>query len=155
MHSVLVLLFSVITVSAQQREPLVGTWILNVEKSQYPPGQAPKSETRRFDYSGDGMFLCTFDRVSARGASSFGHWLIKFDGQYYMEYSRAEGPTGSTIALKKINDHTIDVSAKRDGKVYFTGTMDLSADGKLLTWKIKTTTAEGSETSQVRVYDRQ
>jgi hypothetical protein len=38
--------------------PRVGTWVLNVAKSKYEPGQAPKSETRTYTASGtDGVTM--------------------------------------------------------------------------------------------------
>ncbi len=53
--------------SAQAPNPLIGTWILNVEKSRYDPGRSPKSEIRTFDYSNQGMILSTIQRVTAQG----------------------------------------------------------------------------------------
>jgi hypothetical protein len=145
-----------LAVRGQAPEPLIGTWVLNLAKSQYDPGTAPKSEIRDFDYSRDGMILCTFHRVSAQGARSFGHWLVKFDGEFYPELQRAEGTKStSSISLKKTADRTIEVNARRNGAVYFWSAMEISPDGKLLTWKIKTTAGEGREISQVRVYDKE
>jgi hypothetical protein len=145
-----------VQVSAQAPDPLIGTWILNLAQSQYEPGTAPKSEIRNFDYSRDGMILCTFQRVSAQGSKSFGHWLVKLDGEFYPELQRSEGTKStSSISLKKTDDRTLQVNARRNGAVYFWSTMQVSADGRQLTWKIKTTAGEGREISQVRVYDKE
>jgi hypothetical protein len=38
-----------------QSNPLVGIWKLNVEKSKYNPGPAPKSLTRTVEPNGDGV----------------------------------------------------------------------------------------------------
>jgi hypothetical protein len=142
---------------AQGREQIIGTWILNLEKSQYAAGQAPKSEVRSFDDRTDGMILCTFHRETARGDRHFGHWLVRLNGDFHPEYSRAEGgkPTASTLQLRKIDDRTYEANAKQQGKVYFKSTMTISPDGKALTWKISTTNAQGAESTQVRAYDRE
>ena len=40
--------------SAQNPDPLAGTWKLNGAKSKYSPGPAPKSLTLKIDAAGDG-----------------------------------------------------------------------------------------------------
>jgi hypothetical protein len=154
--ALLVMMGAPFAIRAQAPEPLIGTWILNLSKSKYDAGTAPQSEIRNFDYSRDGMVLCTFQRVSAQGTKSFGHWMFKFDGAFYPELQRAEGTKStSAISLKKKDDRTIEVNAKRNGAVYFWSTMAISPDGKQLTWQIKTTAGEGREIQQTRVYDKE
>jgi len=38
-------------------DPVVGTWTLNVEKSKFSPGPAPKSQTRTYSAGADGVSL--------------------------------------------------------------------------------------------------
>jgi hypothetical protein len=40
---------------AQAGDPLIGTWVLNVAKSTYSPGPAPKSETRTYTATARGF----------------------------------------------------------------------------------------------------
>src|ERR1700752_1770453 len=40
-------------IAAQAADPLIGTWTLNVAKSKYSPGPAPKSETRTYVMAGE------------------------------------------------------------------------------------------------------
>ena len=40
--------------SAQAADPIVGTWKLNVAKSTYSPGPAPKSITAKIEAAGEG-----------------------------------------------------------------------------------------------------
>ena len=47
-----------------QSNPLVGTWKLNVEKSKFDPGPAPKSLTRTVVAQGEGVKY-TFEGVAA------------------------------------------------------------------------------------------
>ena len=47
-----------------QSNPLVGTWKLNVAKSKFDPGPAPKSLTRTVVAQGDGVKY-TFDGIGA------------------------------------------------------------------------------------------
>jgi hypothetical protein len=55
----------------------------------------------------------------------------KFDGQ---DYPMQGDPGNTMVSLKKVNDHTIEETDKRDGKVVGTGRMTVSADGKKLTY---------------------
>ena len=49
---IVVLVWAGVQLPAQESDPLVGTWELNVAKSKYSPGPAPKSETRTYVVSG-------------------------------------------------------------------------------------------------------
>lgn len=42
-----------------QAGPHVGTWVLNLEKSKYAPGTAPKSQTSVFAAAGQGLKVTT------------------------------------------------------------------------------------------------
>jgi len=55
----------------------------------------------------------------------------KFDGKDYL----LQGDPGHTmVSLKKANDHTIEETDKRDGKVVTTARITVSADGKKMTY---------------------
>ena len=43
-------------VNAQEKEPLIGTWSLNITKSTFP-GPPPQSGTRTFEDAGGGFIL--------------------------------------------------------------------------------------------------
>src|SRR5437762_3151749 len=78
----LLLRFTVaVDLSAQDVDPIIGTWILNVDRSTYEGVQAPTSEVRTFDYHGDGNILYTRQSVNSRGNRSSGHFLVTLDGQ--------------------------------------------------------------------------
>jgi hypothetical protein len=59
-------------------------------------------------------------------------YTAKFDGKDYPfkgAYGRDE-----TVSLKRIDDHTIEETVKRDGKTIEVTRMNVSPDGKKLTW---------------------
>ena len=72
-----------------QASPAVGTWKLNVEKSKYNPGQAPKSLTRTLEAQGDnvkyifdgGSADCSLtvsrSRLTARNPRSLAQWPVE------------------------------------------------------------------------------
>ena len=57
----------------------VGNWKLNVAKSKYMPGPAPKSQTLKFEATPDGIKLST-DAIGADGTAAKGGYTSKFDG---------------------------------------------------------------------------
>jgi hypothetical protein len=61
---------------------------------------------------------------------------VKFDGKDYP----VKGPDAArTVSLKRVNDRSIDLTIKRDGKIVSVNHMTVSADGKTLTVKVETT----------------
>src|SRR5215207_10534384 len=60
------------------RDPVVGTWRLNLQRSKYYPGPAPQSEIRT--YAADGEFLkCTIQRVDAKGRAETIAYKANYD----------------------------------------------------------------------------
>jgi hypothetical protein len=53
--------------SAQGADPIVGTWVLNVAKSKFSPGPAPKSESRPYVVAGKEI-KATSTGVDAEGS---------------------------------------------------------------------------------------
>jgi hypothetical protein len=157
----LVLFVPGVTLAADSaKDPLIGTWLLNVAKSTYP-GTPPKSQVRTFDYTRDGLILVAYETVNAQGARSFAHWYLSLDGKDQLEFSRATGATPTFwLAGKVIDANTKEV---RDRRVEAEGrpplvimyTVAVSADGQTLTMTAKSTTAEGKPTVTVAVYDKQ
>jgi hypothetical protein len=143
--------------ASETADRFVGTWILNVAKSTFEGAPAPKSGMRTFDYERDGTILCTVHAVNAAGRPSFVHFLITLDGREYEELSRSSSPNRSPtfVTAKKIDDHRIDLTFKRDGKVFIWHAWSISEDGKTFTVRRKGTTTQGQPTNFVMVYEKQ
>lgn len=144
------LAISSVVIAADTPDPVIGTWTLNIAKSTANIAM-PKSETRTYAASGDGIAL-TWERVGADGKTSSVKTTFKYDGKDYPV-------TGSTdfdaLNAKRIDASTIESTQKRMGKDVGTTRRSVSADGKALTLVSKLTTAKGQEVSTTMVYDRQ
>ncbi len=165
---VMILVCGVGTVMAQQApeaaatqpvDPLIGTWTINLAKSQYP-GTPPKAKIRTHDYTIDGMILITYETTDAKGSKSFTHWFMGLDGKEHPEYGRSTGATPIWyLATKAVDTHTKEVI---DRRVVAAGrppqiinyTFAVSPDGRTLTITAKGTNAQGQPTMTVEVYDR-
>jgi hypothetical protein len=57
--------------------------------------------------------------------------------------------------LKKVDDHTLQLTVKKGGKVTLSGQIVVSADGKTRTVTTNGTDPEGKKFTNISVYDRQ
>ena len=132
-------------------DPSLGTWKLNVAKSKYSPGPAPKSGNLTFEASGDAVKR-TGEQIAADGKKSSLTYTAKMDGKFYPV-------TGSDlydeISIKKIDDHNTEAAMKRGGKAALSAKRSVSKDGKVMTITITGTNAKGEKINNVVLYDKQ
>lgn len=136
-----------------QSNPVVGTWKLNVEKSKFDPGPAPKSQTRKIEAEGDGLKY-TFEGVSADGKTVTYGFTVKFDGKDYP--ITGSHPSGAdSVSAKKTDANHYEATLKKGGKAVGTGKVSVSADGKVTTVDASGTNAAGAKTHDMLVYEKQ
>jgi hypothetical protein len=128
-----------------------GTWTLNVAKSKYDPGPAPKSQTTILESVADGATKERGDRVNPDGSRTQWEWTAKFDGK---DYPVKGDPDRDMVSLKKIDDNTIEVTNKKDGKVTNTMKIVVAKDGKSRTNEASFTNAKGVKVHNIMFFDR-
>jgi len=138
------------TTVASAANPVVGTWQLNLTKSKFSPGPAPKSETRTYTESADGINM-TWTSVAADGKSVNVKSTFKTDGK---DYPVTGSSNFDTLTLKQVDSHTVHSVQKKGGKVVGETTRTVSKDGRVLTLASKGTSADGVAYDNVLVYDR-
>ena len=129
----------------------LGTWTLNVAKSKYDPGPAPKSQTTKLEAVTDGGVREIGDRVNADGSKTQWEWTAKFDGK---DYAVKGDPDRDLVSLKKIDDNTIEVTNKKNGKVTNTMKIVVAKDGKSRTNEAAFTNAKGVKVHNIIFFDR-
>jgi hypothetical protein len=132
-------------------ENWLGTWKLNVAKSKYRPGPAPKSLTLKFEATADGIKL-TFDGVDPEGKPTHGEYVSKFDGT---DVPFAGNPDADTASAKKIDDNSYENVWKKEGKTTITAKAVVSDSGKTLTVTLAGTDSKGRTVNNTAVYERQ
>ncbi|HAF23095.1 MAG TPA: hypothetical protein DCK93_09345 [Blastocatellia bacterium] len=130
--------------------PHMGTWKLNEAKSKFSPG-ATKNNTVVYEAAGDSVKV-TVDGVDGNGNPSHNEWTGKFDGKFYPVTG---DPTSDMRSYRKINNHTLALTAKKDGKVTLTGRIVVSANGRTRTVTTTATDSKGKRVSNKAVYDKQ
>ena len=148
----LLVVFCSCTVQAQSN-PLVGTWKLNVTKSKYDPGPAPKSLTRTVVAQGDGVKY-TFEGVGGDGKPIAYGFSVQFDGKD--NPIAGSIPSGAdTIAATRTDSNHFVATLKKGDKVIGTSKVTVSRDGKVTIVDSTGTTSTGAKTHDVQVYDKQ
>ncbi len=131
-------------------DPSIGTWKLNETKSKMTPGTT-KFTTVTFK-SMFGKIKVANDGIGADGKPIHIEWSGKFDGK---DYPVTGDPNGDTRSYTKVNDRTLHVTVKKNGKVTATAHTVVSADGKSRTATVTGTTPKGKKFKNVAVYDKQ
>jgi len=131
-------------------DPQMGTWKLNEARSKFTPGTA-KFTTVTFKNM-FGNIKVASDGTAANGQRVHVEWSGKFDGK---DYPVTGSPDSDARSYTKVNDRTLQVTAKKNGKVTATAQTVVSADGKTRTSTVSGTTAKGKKFKNVAVYDKQ
>ena len=157
--------------AAQNPEPIVGTWVLNVAKSTFSPGPAPKSETRTYVMEGQASkvtfkgvneprtYVTVWHEIKATSIGVDGdgkpiarEWIVVFDGK---DRPMTGDPDADMMSSKRIDALTSEFIQKNAGKVVITGTRTISKDGNTLTITSKGINAQGQAINNILVFEKQ
>ena len=113
--------------AAEPEAPLLGTWSLDLEHSQIPPDQRPKSVNITYSDMGDGKWNSKVDVIGSGGGE------IHATGTYPLDGSPAPS-TGynnvDTVAAKVPAPNVLVMAFYKEGMPRTTRTYTVSADGK-------------------------
>ena len=94
-------------------------------------------------YEGDGLSFIDPSQNETKN--------LKFDGKEYPRVAPNE-PPGAISSIRRVNEHTLEMTDKANGKVMATEEIQLSSDGKSLTMTVH---IEGRSKPNVLVFQRQ
>ena len=132
------------------QNPNMGTWKLNEAKSKLTPG-FPKNLTVKYEAAGDSI-KATVDGVDGQGKPTHNEWTGKFDGK---DYPVTGDPSSDARAITQIDDHTLELTVKKSGKVTISGRIVVAADGKSRTLTASGMDAAGKKVEGMSFYDKQ
>lgn len=132
------------------QSPQMGTWKLNEAKSKVAAG-AQKNTTVVYEPQGDDIKVTT-DGTAGDGKTIHTEWTGKFDGK---DYPLTGDPAGDSRSYTSVDDHTLTMENKKDGKVTASGRIVVSADGKSRTLTLHSDDPAGKKLTSTVVYDRQ
>lgn len=144
-----VLCFVAGTLCFAAADPNIGSWKLNEAKSKFAPGSS-KNITVVYEAVGDTVKV-TVDGTDGAGKPTHNEWTGKYDGK---DYPVTGDPTSDARSLKKVDDHTLVLTVKKDGKVTISGRIVVAADGKTRTVTTSATDSKGKKVKNTAVYDK-
>jgi hypothetical protein len=141
------LLFGVSTIWAA--DPVLGTWTLNLGKSKYIPGPAPRSQTRVYGQDADGIKV-TVVTVNPDGSSSTVLYPANYDAR---EHPVAGSRDTDGIVMKRVDDRTAESVLKHAGMTMGIARRTVSEDGRTMTITYQGE-SQGERVNNIGVYDK-
>lgn len=136
------------------KDPFLGVWKLNPQKSKYESGGAPTSFTRTYEDRGGGTIFMTTDVTIPQG-STRSYLVYRRDGKPYPE---------AAVGVQSIRMVTVTAPDPRTEDMYFIvngkaseapSTITISADGMTMTQVVSGRDAKGKAFTNTVVYDKQ
>jgi hypothetical protein len=131
-------------------DPQMGTWKLNEAKSKITPGTLKNTDVVYSNMLGQAKVKS--DGIGGDGKPVHIEWTGKFDGK---DYAVTGDPNSDTRAYAKVDERTLTVTSKKNGKVTATARIVVSPDGKSRTVTVTGTTPKGKKFQNTAVYDKQ
>lgn len=132
-------------------DPVVGTWKLNVSKSKFTPGPAPKEETRVYEAQAGGINV-TVRTIEADGHTATLHASANYDGK---DYPVTGSRDYDVIKLTKISDRIAEATLMHGARVIATAKREVSPDGKTMTITYMTPQDQQHPINNQAVYDKE
>ena len=132
-------------------DPHKGTWKLDAAKSKLGKGTG-RNNVVNYEYQFPGLRTKVLvDGVDANGHAFHSVWEGRFDGN---ERPVTGDSTSDSRAYTKVNENTLDFTAKKAGKVVVTGRIVVAADEKTRTVTSSSTNSRGKKVKSIAFYDR-
>ena len=130
----------------------VGTWKLNLTKSTYDPGPAPKSQTLTIAAWGADGVNYKSDGVGSDGKPTHTEFQAKYDEKFVPFKGN---PDADMISYKRTDPNTIESTTQLKGAVTGHTHVVVSVDGKTRTLTQTGKNAKGQDVHNVLVYEKQ
>ena len=127
---VIVVALSAVSVTGARQSPatnhdsVIGQWRLDVSKSKYFPGPGPKSETRTYQLTPEGI-RAVIVRTHRDGRVE----TIEYDADYDSINHVIGTPDYDALQLKRINAFVSEATLSHAGKQFGTARREISRDG--------------------------
>src|SRR5262245_52226692 len=128
----------------------IGIWKLDIDKSSFALGPAPKASVMKIELWEDGLKVGT-DTIDPQGNRIYMEAAYKFDGK---DYPLTGSPVADTIAATRISYCKTEYVWRKQGKVAMATKTIASLDGKTLRVIRTGVGALGRMADDLLVYDR-
>jgi acetoin utilization deacetylase AcuC-like enzyme len=128
-----------------------GTWIMDVGKSQFAAGKAPKRQVTTIEAVTGGVKNVT-DILESDGKSIHYEFTAIYDSK---DYPVKGDPVRDSVSIRKVDDYTFEVTNKKAGKVVNTVRAAYARDGKTRTMTTTGVNSQGEKTTTTTFWNRQ
>jgi hypothetical protein len=143
--------FALTVAGRTQSAPIeAGTWRLDVAKSKFSPGPAPKASTVTYSAAGQGL-KAVIDVVGPDSAKVRWEYTANTDGK---SYPVTGNPDADMVVVKRVDANTLENSYTLQGKPTVFVRRTVSADRKTLTVTQTGTNAQGQKLNHLLVFER-
>jgi hypothetical protein len=144
-------LAGILVAALQAADPAVGTWILDLKKSSFSPGPPPKSETRVYRESAEGI-TATAITTTVKGDTYTVEYPVNYDGHSH----RVTGSTDfDAIEMTRVSQLRAESILMHAGHEIGRATREVSADGQTLIIDTERTSSSGEKVHNRLAYHRQ
>jgi hypothetical protein len=130
--------------------PHIGTWKLDAANSKLGKG-AGRNNTVNYENEFPMRMKVLIDGVDSHGHPFHSAWDGHFDGK---DYKVTGDATSDSRSYTKVNENTLDFTAKKAGKVVNSGRIAVAADEKTRTVTSWSTDAKGKKVKSIAVYHK-
>jgi len=109
---------------ATDQDPVIGVWRLDPSKSKYSPGPAPKSETRTYQLTAEGI-----KAVIVRTRQDGRVETIEYEADYDSVNHVIGTPDYDAVLLKRISAYVSEATLSHAGKQFGTARREIAKDG--------------------------
>jgi len=150
LFSSLIALVLMAGIGQAQVDPQLGVWTLDVDRSSFSPGPAPRSQTAIYTQIGRGV------RVVGQGMSGAGkaintEFSYSFDGREHPARGFADW---NSVKARQVNARTIEYTRYLKGEEVQVATRTISADGKTATVRVKGVDAADNKVDNTLIFTR-
>ena len=128
-----------------------GTWKLNLAKSKYSPGPAPKNLTETIELD-ENTYEVAGQGMAADGTPMHLEFDAKFDGK---DYPIRGIPWADVQSARWVDAHTPQLVQKKGGQVTMTVTCSVSTDGRTRRCTMEGRDLQGRDVHNLVVFDKQ
>jgi hypothetical protein len=132
-------------------DPAIGIWKLDIDRSSFALGPAPKASVMNIEACGDGLKLST-NTIDHQGNRTHMDAAYKFDGK---DYPLNGSSVADTVAATRINDCKTEYVWRKQGKVAMATKIIVSMDGDTLRLIRTGMGVLGHMADELLIYDRQ
>jgi hypothetical protein len=130
---------------------LLGTWRLNVARSDFVSGAPAYSRVVcRIEPHDDGLKV-VYDMIGTRGGVTHWEWTGRLDGKDYALQGVEEVVTN---AYSRIDENTFAIVTKLDGRPTSTTRIVVSPDRKVMTVTSPATNSQGQRVVNTAIYEK-